>query len=362
VKRRRPTRFATNVPEERTVRDDVARERLVHERVLILGATPLTQAVAHELARRPPDRTTVVGVVPEGEVSDGVRYPVLGPLERLDKIVRATRPSRIIVDLDRPGAEFPVTPLLESLSGGAIVEDAVDAYERLTGRVPLDALRPGHVIFSKPFRRGRRARVATRALSLSIAVLGLVLSAPLFLVLALAIKLDSAGPVLFVHDRLGRGGRRFQLLKFRTMRPGCPRSEWVRDNDDRITGVGAWLRRFRLDELPQLVNVLRGDMDVVGPRPHPVSNAELFNASIPFYPLRLLVRPGVTGWAQIRYGYANNLEEETEKMRYDLYYIKHRSVRLDLCILLMTLKVVLFGYGVEHAVPARDRAAIGEAA
>jgi exopolysaccharide biosynthesis polyprenyl glycosylphosphotransferase len=362
VKGRRRNRSATNVPEERTVREDGARERLVEERVLILGVTPLTQAVAREMARPPHERTTVVGVVSEDEFSGGIRYPVLGPLERLDKIVRATRPCRIIVDLDRPGAEFPVTPLLESLSVGAIVEDAVDAYERLTGRVPLDALRPGHVIFSKPFSRGRLAGVATRALSLSIAILGLVLSAPLFLVLALTIKLDSAGPVLFVQDRLGRGGRRFRLWKFRTMRPGCPRSEWVRDNDDRITRVGAWLRRFRLDELPQLVNVLRGDMDVVGPRPHPVSNAALFNASIPFYPLRLLVRPGVTGWAQIRYGYANNLEEETEKMRYDLYYIKHRSVGLDLSILLMTLKVVLFGCGAEHALRSRDRAVIREAA
>jgi exopolysaccharide biosynthesis polyprenyl glycosylphosphotransferase len=361
VQGRRPTRSATNVPEERAVRDDHAGERLGGERVLIVGATPLTHAVAREVALHDDDRTTIVGVVPDGELSGGVRYPVLGPLERLDKIIRATRPSRIIVDLDRPSGQLPVTPLVESLAVGAIVEDAVDAYERLTGRVPLDALRPGHVIFSKPFQRGRLAGVATRALSLSITLVGLILAAPLFLILALAIKLDSAGPVLFVQDRLGRGGRRFRLLKFRTMRPGRHRSEWVRDNDDRITRVGAWLRRFRLDELPQLVNVLRGDMDVVGPRPHPVSNAELFNASIPFYPLRLLVRPGVTGWAQIRYGYANNLEEEIEKMRFDLYYIKHRSVALDLSILMMTLKVVVFGHGVEH-VQADDRPAIREAA
>jgi len=120
-------------------------------------------------------------------------------------------------------------------------------------------------------------------------------------------------------------------------------SEWARDNDDRITRVGRWLRRFRLDELPQFVNILRGDMNLVGPRPHPVTNYELFLATVPYYALRATVRPGVTGWAQVRYGYANNLEEETEKMRYDLYYIKHRSFGLDLRILLDTAKIVLLG-------------------
>jgi lipopolysaccharide/colanic/teichoic acid biosynthesis glycosyltransferase len=152
--------------------------------------------------------------------------------------------------------------------------------------------------------------------------------------------------VFFVHQRVGLGGRPFRLLKFRSMRPMSSRtSEWVRDNGDRITRVGKWLRKTRLDELPQFWNIIRGDMNLVGPRPHPVTNYEMFAEHIPYYSLRALVRPGITGWAQIRYGYANDLEEETEKMRYDLFYIKHLSLLLDLRILFDTVKIVLFGRG-----------------
>jgi lipopolysaccharide/colanic/teichoic acid biosynthesis glycosyltransferase len=160
---------------------------------------------------------------------------------------------------------------------------------------------------------------------------------------------------MFVQARTGRDGRPFNLLKFRTMHPCEERpSEWVRDNSDRITRVGGTLRRFRLDELPQLVNVLRGEMNLVGPRPHPVCNEEIFERHIAYYSLRSTVHPGVTGWAQVRYGYANNIEEETEKMRYDLYYIKNRSLRLDIRILLETAGIILLGHGVsqcEHAYP-----------
>jgi lipopolysaccharide/colanic/teichoic acid biosynthesis glycosyltransferase len=171
------------------------------------------------------------------------------------------------------------------------------------------------------------------------------------------IKLDSRGPLLFVQARAGLGGRPFRLLKFRTMHPASgPTSEWARDNDQRITRAGRWLRKFRLDELPQFVNMLRGDMNLVGPRPHPLSNFDLFSRTVPYYWLRSLVRPGVTGWAQVRHGYANDLEEETEKMRYDLYYIKHRSILRDIHILLDTVRVVLLGRGAESVEPARTEA------
>ena len=174
--------------------------------------------------------------------------------------------------------------------------------------------------------------------------------APALALIALAIKLDSSGPVFFLQRRQGAGGRTFTLVKFRTMRPAAADgSEWARDNAQRITPLGKWLRRFRLDELPQFVIILRGDMYLVGPRPHPASNGALFAEKIPFYALRSLVRPGVTGWAQVRYGYANNLEEEIEKMRYDLFYIKHASLWLDLRILVDTIKIVLLGHDAHAA-------------
>src|SRR2546425_860128 len=219
-----------------------------------------------------------------------------------------------------------------------------------TGPLAIESVSPGALAFSRDFSTARAHQVLARALSVAVAAAGLILFAPLMALVALVIKLGSRGPVLFVQDRAGLGGRPFRLLKFRTMHPvDGPTSEWARDNDRRITRAGRWLRKFRLDELPQFINMLRGDMNLVGPRPHPLSNFELFSGTVPYYWLRSLVRPGVTGWAQVRYGYANNLEEETEKMRYDLYYIKHRSFLLDVRILLDTARVVLLGRGAESA-------------
>jgi lipopolysaccharide/colanic/teichoic acid biosynthesis glycosyltransferase len=202
-----------------------------------------------------------------------------------------------------------------------------------------------------PGARSRVDAALRRGLSIGAALVGLLALAPLLVVTAIAIKLDSGGPVLFRQDRLGLGGRRFRLLKFRTMHPAAgPTSEWADDNRERITRVGKWLRRFWLDELPQFVNILGGDMNLVGPRPHPVSNGALFSDAIPGYALRSTVRPGLTGWAQVRYGYANGLDEEAEKVQYDLYYVKHQSLRLDLLILLATVGIVVFG-----RVPERTR-------
>jgi lipopolysaccharide/colanic/teichoic acid biosynthesis glycosyltransferase len=201
-----------------------------------------------------------------------------------------------------------------------------------------------------------------RAMSLVVAAVGLIVLLPLFALIAIAIKLDSAGPVLFVQDRTGKDGRPFPLFKFRTMHPSQEhRSEWVQDNDERVTRVGRWLRRCRADELPQFVNILRGEMNLVGPRPHPVSSQQLFEERIAFYSLRSAVLPGLTGWAQVRYRYANTLEEEEEKMRLDLYYIKNRSLWLDAKIIVWTVGIMLFGQGFPRCTPAPWRGTSGVA-
>jgi exopolysaccharide biosynthesis polyprenyl glycosylphosphotransferase len=325
------------------------RTRPYAQTVLLLGGGRLARMLADEIAARPHLRWAV-GVVTDGlPPASGVspyRYPVLGGLDRLGRILDGVRPQRIVVTLpERRRAEvMPV--LLEARGRGILVEDAVDVYERITGKLAIEALPPASLVFSKGFRVSRGPALLGRALSLAVATVALVVAAPLIGLLALAVKLDSRGPVFFRQDRIGLHGRRFPLVKFRTMRPvAAELSVWVRDNEDRITRVGRVLRKFRLDELPQFWNVLRGDMNLVGPRPHPVVNYELFAREIPYYALRAAVRPGVTGWAQVRYGYANDLAEETEKMRYDLYYVKHLSVWLDLRILFDTVKVVVFGLG-----------------
>lgn len=322
------------------------RRRPYTQTVLVVGGRQLAASLVHEIAIRPHLRWAVALVTETPPVTGRrpFRFPVLGTLTQLAGVVERVRPHRIVVALDETGRAEVMPVLLEARSRGIRVEDAVDVYERITGKLAIEVLTPAHLVFGKGFRVARGHAAVGRAMSLIAAAIGLVVLAPLMALIALAVKLDSPGPMFFRQERIGRHGKRFWLIKFRTMRPVTAEvSAWVRDNADRITRVGRVLRKFRLDELPQFINVLRGDMNLVGPRPHPVVNYELFTRQIPFYALRASVRPGVTGWAQVRYGYANNLEEETEKMRYDLYYVKHLSVWLDLRILIDTVGVVVSG-------------------
>lgn len=329
-------------------------------RVLILGSGPMAWKLIDEIES--PTRPTyiVAGIVddacPEPGTPEAARW--LGPFAQLTEIVTRIQPACIIVAAADRRDRLPMTPLLESRVRGVEVDDAVEFYERLTGKMAIEALRPSALILSKGFRNHGVAEALARAVSLITAVVGLVLLTPLLFALAVAIKLDSRGSVFFIQERAGRDGRPFGLIKFRTMHPCAEaRSEWVMDNIDRITRLGRWLRRFRLDELPQLVNVLRGEMNLIGPRPHPTSNQAIFMEHIAYYGLRSTVRPGVTGWAQVRHGYANSLDEETEKMRYDLYYIKNRSLWLDARIGIETIGIVLFGQGaseVRRPSPSRD--------
>jgi exopolysaccharide biosynthesis polyprenyl glycosylphosphotransferase len=316
------------------------------ERVLILGTTPLASTII-ELMRSTPYSSYAILVVADNAatpVAFSLGELLVGSLDSLGKILDEVQPHRIIVALAERRARLPVRDLLDARVRGCVVEDGVNVYERLTGKLAIETLTPSTLIFSGDFRKSRLDLAAGRCISLLVSVIGLIVCSPLIALVALAIKLDSRGSVFFVQDRVGMAARRFRLFKFRTMHVADgPTSEWAGDNATRITRVGKWLRQYRLDELPQFFNVMRGDMNLVGPRPHPVSNFELFNEHIPYYWLRTKVRPGITGWAQVRYQYANNLNEETEKMRYDLYYIKHLSVAFDLRILFDTVKTVLFG-------------------
>ena len=326
----------------------VMRSRPFVDRVLILGTGALAPQIIREIEAGHSCRATIVGVVDDRQSSRPAEfsYPVCGALEHLDRIVKEIRPDRIVVTLAERRGRLPVSRLLEARMQGIVVEDGVEAYERLTKKIAIESLTPSELIFSKDFKKSPFKVAGGRVLSLLVAGVGLVVCAPILALIALAIKLDSTGPVLFIQERVGKHARPFRLIKFRTMHVTAEvASEWVRDNSHRVTRVGKWLRKFRLDELPQFINILRGDLNLVGPRPHPVSNFELFLREIPYYSLRSVVCPGVTGWAQIQYGYANDLAEETEKMRYDLYFIKHLSLWRDLSILIDTVKVVLFGRG-----------------
>jgi exopolysaccharide biosynthesis polyprenyl glycosylphosphotransferase len=337
------------------------RTRPYRQRVLVLGGGRMAMTLLAELATRPYLRWAVRLLAETSGAPRTAPPPpaVLGGLEALEVVVQRMRPHRIIVALDEQRRADVMPALLEARGRGIVIEDAVDVYERIAGKLAIEALPPANLVFSKGFRLNRGHATIGRLLSLLAAAVGLALTGPLLGLIALAVKLDSRGPVFFRQERIGLYAKRFWLIKFRTMRPAASEASlWVRDNTDRITRVGRVLRKYRLDELPQFWNVLRGDMNLVGPRPHPVGNYELFVREIPYYSLRAAVRPGLTGWAQVRYGYANNLEEETEKMRFDLYYVKHLSVWLDIRILVDTVKVIAFGQG-SSAADMRPAAAPG---
>jgi exopolysaccharide biosynthesis polyprenyl glycosylphosphotransferase len=341
----------------------VARElRSKKERVLILGSGPMALKLVEEIEAARPPKYVVAGVIDDQTppADSPLACYWVGPCDGLARLVTDIKPACIVLAAADRRSRLPLQALLESRVRGIVVEDSLEFYERLTGKIAIEALRPSVLIMSKGFRNHGPAEMTARVVSMLVAVIGLILCAPVLALIALLVRIDSRGPVFFYQQRAGRDGQPFGLIKFRTMHPSdAPPSEWVSDNIHRITRVGRWLRRFRLDELPQLVNVLRGEMNLIGPRPHPVSNHSTFTEQIAYYALRSSVRPGVTGWAQVRYGYANNLEEETEKMRYDLFYIKNRSLLLDTRIMFETVGIMLFGTGAsEVRRPSPSRSAL----
>jgi exopolysaccharide biosynthesis polyprenyl glycosylphosphotransferase len=308
-------------------------------RVLVVGNHPMAQKLIEEIEIFPRRGYIVVGLVEEtaSAYPQFSPYLFLGTINELPMIVSAVKPDRIVLALSDRRGRMPASELLEFQSNGIVVEDVLDAYEQLSGKLAIEAVTPGYLISSHGLCKSGSLKDAQRMFSFMAAALLLVLLAPLLGLIALAIKLDSGGAVLFRQLRLGKRGVPFNLIKFRTMRPDDnPTTQWVQDNATRITRLGRWLRQLRLDELPQLVNVIRGDMNLVGPRPHPVSNI--------YYVLRCSVLPGITGWAQVRYCYANNLAQETEKMKYDLYYIKHMSLWMDVQIIVKTFSKFLSGF------------------
>ena len=322
--------------------------RAAIERVLIVGTGQLASRIADAVSEATHLRCTLLGLIDDGNAVAAARdsspYRVIAGLGQLTQTIAEFSPDRIIVATRERRKSLPFDELLRFRLGGLVVEDGIAAHQRLTGKLPIEALTARDLVFLETLNPSRRYLFLKRAMSVMVALPGLILSLSLMILIPLLIQLDSKGPIFFTQDRIGLRGRSFKLIKFRSMEAGGHNgSQWERDNTARVTRVGYWLRKYHLDELPQFLNILRGDMDLVGPRPHPCSNYELFKREIPYYFVRFVSRPGLTGWAQVRIGYANDVAEEIDKMRYDLYYIEHQSLAFDLQIMVETLKIVLFG-------------------
>ena len=315
-------------------------------RVLVVGLGGGGRALVHDLAESPDSRFEIVGVVcfdSETEFSDGM--PVLGTTAALHEILISERPDVVVLSTPEHREEVLLS-LLDAKTHDFRVVDRHHFYEHAFGRVPVADLAPAWFmsifhLYQRPY-----SSVAKRIFDVSIAGAGIAVLAPLFPLVALLVRLSGPGPVLFRQVRLGEGGRTFEMLKFRTMVDGAERSRgptWAMEEDPRITRVGRVLRKTRLDELPQLWNVMLGDMSVVGPRPERPEFVRLLELEIPYWSRRHLVKPGVTGWAQVRGGYASDVAGSAQKLSFDLYYIKHQSVFLDLVICAETVATMVRG-------------------
>jgi sugar transferase (PEP-CTERM system associated) len=320
----------------------------LEERVLIVGGGAIARMVARQIQNQHDFGYRVVGFITD-DVGRSVHTPAaLGAPEDIPRVVRDYAVDRIVVGLSDRRGRLPISELLEAKLSGIYVEDATTTYERVTGKILIDDLKPSWLIFSDGFVVSRWTRFLKRTFDLGLATVGFVLAAPITLLTALAVYLDSDGPILYCQERVGEHGRPFTVYKFRSMRVNAEQAGtpmWARDNDERVTRVGRFIRKTRLDELPQLWNVIRGDMSFVGPRPERPFFVEQLAKEIPYYQQRHSVKPGLTGWAQVKYQYGSTVEDAMEKLRYDLYYIKHLSIALDLSIVFDTVKVILFGKG-----------------
>jgi sugar transferase (PEP-CTERM system associated) len=324
-------------------------KRRLNHRVLVLGVGGSAAALP-ELQFSGTRPFTILGFLEDTpDAADRVPagFDLLGKARDLLNLADELRPDLILVALADMRRALPAEELLECRLRGINVEDFPTFYEKQTGKILVTNLRPSWLIFSNGFVKTETTRVVKRAMDVGLAVIGLALSLPLMALVAALVKLDSQGPVLFRQTRVGERGRIFVLNKFRSMAVGAESNGavWAQAHDPRVTRVGRWLRRARLDELPQFWNVLVGDMSFVGPRPERPEFVETLQKQIPFYMARHAVKPGITGWAQVCHHYAASVEDSLEKLQYDLYYIKNLSPLLDLVILLSTLQVVLFARG-----------------
>jgi sugar transferase (PEP-CTERM system associated) len=321
------------------------------EKILIVGSGSLAVEIAREMLERPDAGYRIAGFVgtdPELLGKSLINPRVIGLTSELDEVVRREGIDRIIVAMGERRGQLPTAELLQlSLAGTVNIEEGASFYERVTGRVSLTMIRPSWLIISS---RGRQARISEEARNVVhriVALIGALCSLPIALVTGVLIKLDSRGPILYRQEMVGKNGSTFTVMKFRSMRTDAEKAGpvWASLDDDRTTRVGRIIRKLRFDEIPQFWNILRGDMDFVGPRPERPHFVSQLAEEIPYYEQRHLIAPGLSGWAQIKYPYGASIEDARQKLQYDLYYIKNQSLMLDAIILFETVKIILFGRG-----------------
>jgi len=322
------------------------------ERVLVLGTSEGGVSLVKHILGHPEYNMKVVGFLDERGQDIGkslVNPRIIGATQDVEEIVAREKIDRVVLSLRERRGGTPVRELLNLKLAGTRVEDVHSCFERLSGRITLEHLSPSWLILSDGFKKSLIVLAAKRAMDILVSSIILFLVSPLLPLVAIAIYLESGLPIFFRQTRVGHRGREFQLLKFRSMVQDAEKNgpQWATQQDSRVTRVGRFLRKTRLDEVPQLFNVFRGEMSLVGPRPERPVFCEMLSEKIPFFNLRHAVRPGLTGWAQVRFRYGANLEDAKGKLELDLFYLKNLSLLVDLAILFETVKVVVLGRGAQ---------------
>ena len=325
--------------------DWFSRQEKLTEPIMIVGGSLISHQI-HESIVSGNTGYRIVAVVGDSKlpVAEGMH---VDDYQQIYQEAVARKVNLIVVSMSERRGVFPAAELLRcKMSGITVVED-IDFYERLEKKILVDNLRPSWLIFTEGFKKPHKTKVIKRVIGMSLAAIGIIITLPLMVLVALAVKLDSNGPVFFVQERLGEDEIPFRLIKFRSMRTDAEKNGpvWAREEDDRVTRIGKFIRKSRIDELPQLFNIFMGDMSFVGPRPERKYFVDQLKKEIPYYNQRFTVKPGVTGWAQVRFPYGASVEDAKEKLQYELYYIKYLSPLLDFFIVLETIKVILFGRG-----------------
>ncbi|QQS33898.1 MAG: TIGR03013 family PEP-CTERM/XrtA system glycosyltransferase [Acidobacteriota bacterium] len=324
----------------------------IGEKILVVGTGQTALDTAEAVWERRDAGYRIVGFVSENGAKPREklgRSEIVGRAADLESVIRSENIDRVVIAVRERRGAFPTEALLKmSLAGDVSIEECTSFFERITGKVHVDMLRPSWLIFAGRRRDTPVKTVFREMLHRLLALLGMVLSFPIALLAAIAIKLESRGPVLYRQERVGKGGRTFNVIKFRSMRTDAEadgKPIWAKNGDDRVTRVGRVIRKLRIDEIPQFWNILKGEMSFVGPRPERPHFVDQLAKEVPYYEHRHLVAPGLTGWAQIKYPYGASVDDAVQKLQYDLYYIKNQSLTLDLVIVFETVKTVLFGKG-----------------
>ena len=323
------------------------------ERILIVGSGESAIEIAREVLTRRDAGYRIVGFVGNDSEQLGkslINPRVIGLTEHLTDVVKSANVDRIVVAMGERRGQFPTDKLLQlSLAGRVSIEEGAAFYERITGRVSLGMIRPSWLIFTGPGRKAKLASLSRTVVHRFAALIGALLSLPIVIVTAILIKIESRGPVFYKQERVGKNGRTFTLIKFRSMKVDAEAGGpvWATKGDDRTTRIGRIIRKVRVDEIPQFWNILRGEMSFVGPRPERPHFVAQLAQEIPFYEQRHLIAPGLTGWAQIKYPYGASIEDARQKLQYDLFYIKNYSLVFDALILFETIKIILFGRGAQ---------------